>query len=169
MPSWLSLETNRVIGKFMSALVRRARWRTLYIVSPWISEFDRDAGLSFLQFIRRLRDEDVATYVVTRPPVDQQHSNAVSRLKDSGVASIAYVDALHTKLYCARTETGSVAMLGSANLTQRSLSNVEIGMIVTDYGEGRRVVQVLLESANALYRTPGRTIVCKRRFGGMYE
>ena len=55
-------------------------------------------------------------------------------------------------------------MLGSANFTQQSLSNREIGLLVNAYLEGKRVVKDLNYEASQIYRMPGRTLAHKANF-----
>jgi hypothetical protein len=55
-------------------------------------------------------------------------------------------------------------MLSSANFTQQSFNNREIGLLVNAYLEGRRVVKDLNNEASQIYRMPGRSLAYKADF-----
>lgn len=162
-PLWLSVYTRRVLNPFLSALARSHRWNTVYLISPWISSFDKDAGMTFDQMLNRLCDDDATAYVVTRPPVDRWHADAVERLAKTTKANIRLVDGLHTKLYLAKTAEGDLALLGSANLTQKSLANREIGVVIRAVSDGKDVVRTLGYEAAEIYRMPGSKLYCQRQ------
>jgi hypothetical protein len=165
VPLWLTVETRGVVAKFVAALGRRVGWRVVYLISPWITAFDAGEGVSFSRLLTRLRREGTTTYVATRPPLDAAHDSAIQSLRATGVANVVLIEGLHSKIYLARTDSGSLAMIGSANFTSQSLSNVEVGVLLTDYGDGREVVRNLLCVAQDIYRSPDRMVVCQRRFG----
>lgn len=162
--AWLRLSTRRVIACFMEALARSHGWHKVFVISPWISEFGDTAGLSFAQFLKRLKDDDATAYIVSRPPKDDWHYAALNKLASSGKANIALVPTLHSKLYCAETDQGSLALIGSANFTELSLRNREIGILIRGSGEGRSIVRQLSTEASDIYRTPGRTVFSQRVF-----
>jgi hypothetical protein len=167
LPLWLTIHTRTALRAFIFTLARSHKWSTVYIISPWISTFDVEAGMSFDQMLKRMRDDDATAYVVTRPPrvEDKWHTAAIALLAESKQASVKLVDDLHTKLYCAQTAQRDFAMLGSANMTQASLENRELAMLVRASGAGRPLVQRLREEAASIYRTPGKQY-CKRQLGG---
>lgn len=160
--SWLRLATRRVLSTFLDALARSHGWRKVFVISPWISEFGELGGMTFDQLLKRLRDDDATAYVVTRPPIEPWHQAAVNRLAATGKANIATVPWLHTKLYCADTDQGSFALLGSANFTNQSLANREIGVLIRASGTGKQLVRDLQYEASEIYRSPDRKLVCKR-------
>ena len=127
--------------------------------------------MSLSQLLKGLKDYGATAYVVTRPPApeDDWHQDAVDRLASSGMASIVFLPDLHTKLYCAYTNYGAFALLGSANLTANSLANQEIGLVVREVAAGKMLFRRLASEAAAIYRSPGRRLVCERRFrmGGL--
>lgn len=161
---WLRVVTRRVIGAFLEPLARSHGWHRLFLVAPWISDFGPDAGMTFTQLLKRLVDDNGTAYVVTRPPEDSWHDAALKGLAATGKANIALVPALHTKLYCAETDEGSFALITSANLTEQSLTNLEIGVLVRGTGDGKSLVKRLAYEASEAYRSPGRTLICQRRF-----
>ena len=147
IPYWLSISTEKAIRGFVRPLSKSQRWERISIISPWITPFGADAGLTFEQFIKRIRDDKTSLYVVTRPPVEENHMLAVKLMSESKHANIAYVSTLHTKLFCARTTQGSFAFLGSANFTANSLNQVEIGAVITQTGPGSAIFDKLTAHA----------------------
>ena len=137
-PPWLKVGTHRVIDLFLQPLSRSRRWESVFIISPWISEFSRGACMTFEQFTNRLVEDRTTAYVVTRRPEDDWHSRAVERLASTGRANIAFVPSLHVKLYHAETNYGALALVGSANFTQQSLISRELGLLVEPFREGRK-------------------------------
>jgi hypothetical protein len=162
---WLSVGSRRVLQLFIEPLARSHGWKRLYLISPWISSFGDNASITFVQMLKRMTDDRTTAYVVTRPPQDDWHKEAVDLLAATGRANIAFLPDLHVKLYAAQTATGSFAMMGSANFTQAALSqNVEIGVRVTGYAAGKRIVTKLEHEAANIYRAPGRQLVARSRF-----
>jgi hypothetical protein len=165
VPHWVEIETRRVAARFVERLARSHKWGAIYLITPWISCFGIEMGMTFGQFVKRLRDDDATLYLVTRTPTEPWHWAAVKQLADSKQANIRLVDPLHTKLLCALTAQGDFALMGSANLTTRSLSNRELGLFLTATGDGRQLVKRLREEAAEVYRSPGK-LYCNRTFQG---
>jgi phosphatidylserine/phosphatidylglycerophosphate/cardiolipin synthase-like enzyme len=162
MPDWLSVHTRRVLGAFVGTLGNLPGWERIFVVSPWLSSFDKDCGMSFRQFVKRLRDERPAVYVVTRPPAEAWHSEAVHALAATGSANIALLPNLHAKLFVAETRAMSICMVTSANFTAQSLINNEIGLLIRNKGEGQQLVRRLTHEAAQIYRTDGRKLFSQR-------
>jgi hypothetical protein len=163
--TWARVASRRVIAVFVDALARSHGWKTIYLVSPWISNFSEPGAMSFSQLLKRLHDEDATAYVVTRPPDKEWHQRAIDHIASTGKANIVTVPQLHTKLYCAVTSQSSFAMLGSANFTRQSLANREIGVFMRASGGGKRIVGDLTYEAAEIYRSsPNRTVVHRRKF-----
>lgn len=162
--TWLRVETVRVISVFLDTLARSHKWGRVFLISPWISSIDIPGVISFKQLLKRFRDERVTLYVVTRPPTEAWHTDALDQLKSTGVANITLLPTLHTKLYYADTAQGAFAMIGSANLTQQSLENREIGVLIRNTGAGARIVRELSHEASLIYRCPGSYIISRKQF-----
>ena len=162
--TWLRISTRRVIGSFLDALARSHGWQKVFLISPWISEFGDAGGMTFRQLLKRFTDDDATVYVVSRPPVEQFHVAALEQLASTGKANVALVPSLHTKLYCADTNQGSFAMLGSANFTDQSLKNREIGALIRASGAGKQLFRRLSIEASDIYRSPDRKLFCRRKF-----
>jgi hypothetical protein len=164
VPAWITIATRRVLDLFLTPLALSPGWKRLFLISPWLSEIEHSASLTSNQLLKRLRDEETTVYVVTRPPVEEWHRLALQRLAESGRANIATVQGLHIKLFTAVTSRGSFAMLGSANFTQQALANREIGLLITSFGDGRRLVAELHHEAANIYRLPDRRLVHQASF-----
>jgi hypothetical protein len=161
---WVRLITRRVIAHFLGVLARTHGWNKVYLVTPWISEISQRGIPSLGQMAKRLRDENATVYVVTRPPIEAWHENALCILEASQRANIVLVPDLHTKLYCASTAQADFALFGSANFTQQSFDNIELGVFVSSVGPGKRLVRELIYEAGSIYRSPGRTQRSTRKF-----
>ena len=149
---------------FLRTLAGSEGWRRIYIISPWLSVFDTPASLTFDTFLRRLKDDKTTLYVVTRPPTEDWHEEAIDLLATTGRANIALVPDLHAKLFTAHTKEGAFALLGSANFTQQSLANREIGLLVDSHSDGRPVFDELNREAAEIYRSENRRLVHKASF-----
>jgi hypothetical protein len=163
-PHWIQIAFRRTISLFMTALARSHSWRRIYIVSPWISEFGTEAGMSFSQMLKRVVDEDVVLYVVTRTPKAPWHQSAVEQIAATKKSNVVLLDDLHTKLFAAELLPRRVAMFGSANLTSKSLTNRELGVLVSGDGEGGVLVDRLIREATEVYRSPNRNLIAQRQF-----
>ncbi|SRR6266542_4003115 len=163
-PPWVKLSTRRVIDLFLRTLARSRGWQRVHVISPWISTIDTIASMTSAQFLKRAVDDQATIYVVTRPPTDGWHATAVEALGETGRANIAFVEDLHMKLFTARTDMGAFAYMGSANLTQQSLTNREIGLLVSAFSDGKRVFAELDREAALVYRSPQRRLVYQARF-----
>lgn len=166
IPPWLTVGTRRVLNLFLGSLSQSSSWSRIFIISPWLSEFNAGALLSFEQFISRLQSDRTIAYIATRPPSDLWHQQAIEKIGKSGRANIVVVPGLHAKLYIAETQTGSFALLGSANFTQQSLANREVGVLISAYADGHRVIRELSYEAGDIYRSASRSILYKAQLGG---
>jgi hypothetical protein len=162
--SWIHLVTRHVIGEFLGMLARARGWNKVYLIAPWISEISYPGVPTLAQMAKRIHDENATVYVVTRPPIDDWHENALQIIESTRRANIALVPELHTKLYCASTAEAEFALFGSPNLTQRSLQNIEMGLFVRGSGQGKQFVRDLIQEAADIYRSPSRTLRATRRF-----
>lgn len=161
--TWVRIATRRVVASFLEALARSHGWRKIFVISPWISEFGEAGGMTFPQFLKRLKDDDATAYVVSRPPVEPWHLSALEKLAATGKANIALVPSLHTKLYCADTDEGAFALIGSCNFTEQSLLNREIGVLIRASSVGKQLVRKLTYEASDIYRSQDRKLLCQRK------
>ena len=161
---WIRIASRTVLNLFLGPLAASPGWKRIFLISPWMSDIEQSADMTLAQFLKRIRDDGTTVYVVTRPPMEEWHSATLARLGETGRVNIALVPGLHVKLYCAQTTRGSFAMLGSANFTQLGLINREIGLLVTSYGEGQRLVKELTYEAANIYRLPERRLLYQASF-----
>src|ERR1035437_10134889 len=91
--------THRVMETFFDRVLREDRpISTLTLVSPWISAWEAGrVGLSQLRdCIDRRR---IRTLVLTRPPLQDWHSEALHALNSSPWVSVALLPDLHAKIF----------------------------------------------------------------------
>ncbi|MEJ1159537.1 hypothetical protein [Prosthecomicrobium sp. N25] len=162
MTAWLTIHTRRVLGAFIETLGPLQGWERLFLISPWLSSFGKECGMSFEQFTKRVRDDRPKVYVVTRPPEFDWHRQAVDALAATKSANIALLPGLHAKLFVAETKSMSISMITSANFTAQSLNNQEIGLLIRGKGDGQALVHRLQREATEIYRTEGRKLVAQR-------
>src|SRR5262249_16920700 len=86
-PVWLKVSTHRVLDLFLEPLARSAGWKRLFLISPWISDIAHSASLTSDQLLKRLRDDGATAYVVTRPPENDWHERALTRIGETGRAN----------------------------------------------------------------------------------
>src|SRR5262249_1276063 len=127
------------------------------------SSFGKDCGMTFDQFVKRVRDDRPVVYVVTRPPEEGWHKEAIEALAATGSVNIALLPNLHAKLFLAETRAMSVCTVTSANFTAQSLVNHEIGLLIRGRGEGQKLVRRLHQEAVQIYRTEGRKLLSQRK------
>ena len=111
--SEVTVVTREVVPQFISRIAHRPKWKRIWLVSPWISPMDSPGSLNFNQVLQRLQTDDCTTYVVTRPPDQDWHRDALNALRDTGCASIVLNPALHAKIYVAETASHNCGLLGS--------------------------------------------------------
>jgi hypothetical protein len=164
LPPWLSVRTRNVLDAYLNALQRSQDWKRLHIISPWLSNLDTNFSLTSEALADRLKKYGTTVYVVTRPPIVDWHKKAIDALAATERANIALVPDLHAKLYIASTAASSFALLSSANFTQQSADNFEIGLLAHSYMEGKKVASALDREAVGIYRTTGRELIHRARF-----
>jgi len=112
------LISETILGSF-SELVHHNQRRAyrLWLITPWLNLDDtrRDA----VQLIHdALRGSRCSLTVITRPPADIRHQEAIDLLRT--LNTTVYLCAnLHTKLYILECDGFRAAVLGSPNLTAR--------------------------------------------------
>jgi hypothetical protein len=137
--------------------------RRLMIVSPWITPLDRQRYT--LEWIVNKLEDLTFFGVVTTEPKDEHHLRAMTIISEHPESEIIYNGALHAKLYVATFGNGErkLAMIGSANLTNRGNTRCEIGILFFSVRDGRKIIDGL-EAEYQLIRTlPGNTKAKSRR------
>jgi phosphatidylserine/phosphatidylglycerophosphate/cardiolipin synthase-like enzyme len=123
------LITDQVLGAFArSVYANQRRVRRVWILSPWLGSVE-DADDALLLLIDALRNRSCPIVLITRPPDAAWHLRAIQLLQSNCAANVFLHPNLHTKLYIAECDGFRCAVLGSPNLTPRSLrQNREIAI-----------------------------------------
>lgn len=112
----IRLVSRAILGAFADMVyANRLRLHRLWLVAPWIGDDASGGALAVL--LEALRERQASVIVVTRPPAQPWHAQAVEALRADGRATVYTSPNLHTKLYIAECNGFRGAMLGSANLT----------------------------------------------------
>jgi mRNA-degrading endonuclease RelE of RelBE toxin-antitoxin system len=160
----IRLIRRNVIDSFFGRLLLQTevpRPLELIIVSPWITPWTGERS-SFDALVRYLDRYKPRTTVLTRTPVLDGHKVAVSTLERCASVELTFLDDLHAKFFVCEIAPVPYALVASANSTERSFTNFEVGISVKGTGEAEGLVRDLQGLAVEL-RSTGRRI--KRRFG----
>jgi len=134
------LLTQRVTEAFFVRVVAEDRpISSLTIVSPWVSAWDT-GKIAFGRLCQQISIRPIRTLLITRPPEEVWHRDALDRLAEAGVTIVLLPD-LHAKVFVCEAVPVGFGLVGSANLTRRSLDNFEIGVMF----DGRGVLSPLLK------------------------
>jgi phosphatidylserine/phosphatidylglycerophosphate/cardiolipin synthase-like enzyme len=153
--------TSRVTEQFVSRLLLEPKpVSTLTLVSPWITDWDVPTS-SFSRLVGWIRVRHVRTLVITRPPIEPWHLQAAMQLARLPSATVMLLPDLHTKLFICRAVPIGFGLVGSANLTGRSLQNLEIGVMFEGRGIHSQVLNDLYSYASYDLRR-----LCKGRLSG---
>ena len=134
---------HRIIDTFFRRVLNEHRpINTLTIVSPWISRWEVEhVGLE------RIRDmvdhRHVRTLILTRPPNQSWHSDALDMLNLSSFVTIHLIPHLHAKVFLCESIPVPFGLVGSANLTSQSLQNVELGVLFEGRGDLSHLIRDL--------------------------
>ena len=110
-------------------------------------------------------EKGIPTYVITRTPEDEYHEQAVNTLIGYDPIELRFNESLHAKLYICLCQDGSrsFALLGSANLTRKSIEeNIEIAMMIYGRGRGREILRELSRWGVERLRTLNDTKLIKK-------
>ncbi len=115
----------------------------LSIVAPWITAWT--GSRSSLDALERfIRERRLRVHVITRPPTMGSHREAIRRLNALPMVRIFFLQDLHAKFMICDVAPIPFALIGSANVTTRSLQrNYELGVMVRGAGEAETVIREL--------------------------
>ncbi len=116
--SGIRLVTQAVLTSFADMVYHnQRRVYRVWLITPWLSYDDsRGDALQFL--FEALRDKSCSLILITRPPKDVKHQQAIELLRK--LKTTTYLcPSLHTKLYILECDGFRGAILGSPNLTTR--------------------------------------------------
>jgi len=159
--------TDRPVEQFLLRFfLRDADMRSLCIVSPFISSLS-GCRFTLTDLRKKVERERICTYVTTREPVEEYHTDAMMVLLGSPWIEVRYNASIHAKVYVAMAsrEADSFGLFGSGNLTAASFqTNIEVAMMLYGEGIGRTLLHELHYWANGQLRTlPESTIVQRIR------
>lgn len=147
---------------FKKFFIGEVKAKTLIIISPII------AGLFNTRFsIERLKkkidNDKILTYVITREPKENFHREAIDILMSSDFTEIRYNNSLHAKLYICALDEPIFAILGSGNLTKNSVEkNIEIGMLIFYQERGKKILHELYHWGGVRLRTLKESKIVKK-------
>lgn len=134
---------NGVQRVFVNRLRRTKHVRRVVVISPWITGAE-DSFCPFFSLVQLIRSRRIPAYFITRRPDDNAHAKATELLKSCPTVELVYNENVHAKVYaCIAPSPHSFALLGSANLTAKSLELYEIGLLVVGVGPGSSIVENL--------------------------
>jgi len=164
-PRQIQLVTDRPVEKFLLRLfLRDADMRSLSIVSPYISTLAR-CRFTLADLRRKVENERICTYIVTREPTEEYQLEAMAVLLGSPWIEIRYNASVHAKVYVAMAtrESDSFGLFGSGNLTTQSFqSNIEVAMMLHCDGIGRVLLHELHYWATNNVRTLRQSVLIQR-------
>ena len=114
------------IPKEFVCLLRCSNPLSVYICSPWISEFS-DPRMDFVQI---LSQKKTSLTIYTRPPQNNETEKLLQRLRKEAKAQIFVAKNLHAKVYVIEGRTEKYVILGSANFTNEARGNLELSILI---------------------------------------
>ena len=156
----IELIRNRVIENYFKRVLHRGRIVRMIIISPWISDFKISTSfgdINLRSLCGMFKSHKTIVYIVTRPPKEIWHKEAIDILeneKKHGNAKIylKYNSNLHAKILFTLSDQRESGLIGSANLTHRSLISDEIGVYIRKVEKTRKLVEGLRVSAMHIYQ-----------------
>jgi phosphatidylserine/phosphatidylglycerophosphate/cardiolipin synthase-like enzyme len=130
---------------FLRLFLRDPPLRSLTLVSPFVDTM-KNCRYTLADLSAKIKARRVPTYFITRKPVEQGQVEAVELLAVNEWVEIRFNESLHAKVFVANAnpETESFALFGSGNLTDAAINyNLEVGMILSAQGPGRKLVHEL--------------------------
>jgi len=116
------------IPKQFVNLLRRSKPLTVYICSPWISEFSEPS----MNFVKILTQKKATVRIFTRPPTKTETVKLLLKLRKQARAQIFVSRILHAKVYVIEGRREKYVILGSANFTEEARGNIEIALLISD-------------------------------------
>lgn len=157
--------TSKPVGKFLLKFyLADHQMQSLILISPFLGTLE-GSRVTLDAVCKRSLDKLIPTYVITRPPENDYHQQAINTLINYDHVELRYNESLHAKLYVClcQDEAQSFALLGSANLTWTSMEqNIEIGMMIYGRGRGREIVRELSKWGLERLRTLNDTKLIKK-------
>jgi hypothetical protein len=136
----------RVLEEFLRRALHHGNLNRLVMISPWISDFRvslGDGAFNLEKLLSKMIEDRTYFSLVTRKPRELWHAEAVDQIlaykkQAKGRAQIKYNNNLHAKIYIAKLDRFAGCLIGSPNMTGRSLTNDEIGVLVRKTGDNEK-------------------------------
>lgn len=148
----LEIIKSRVLENFFRRIWHRGRMSRLVVISPWVSDFNFQTSsgtISLKSLAMRVSAEGAYFTLVTRRPApkDTWHSAALdvltAEVHGRARLQLKFNQELHAKIFLARLDELQACLIGSANLTHRSLSNAELGLLIRNGASTSKVYRDL--------------------------
>ncbi len=155
--------TNKPVEDFLKRLfLSDIKISTLIIITPIMGTLT-STRFSLERLRKKIEEDKIFTYLITRKPEEKFHSEAVDIFMQSDMTEIRFNNSLHAKIYiCIGRETG-FGLLGSGNLTTTSIQkNVEIGMLIFGREQGKELLNELYHWGSVRLRTLQESKLVKR-------
>lgn len=162
---YIEIVTDKPVKKFLLRFcLCQTSIQSLILVSPIVGTL-QGTQVTLDLVCRKAQENNILTYVITRPPDDRFHKEAVSTFLSCDQAEVRFNESLHAKLYVClcQDESQSFALLGSANLSRTSIErNIEVAMMIYGRGQGRDILQELSQWGVQRLRTLSSTKLVKK-------
>jgi len=160
--TFVKITYNPVMDFFKKFFIEEVKAKTLIIISPIITGLF-NTRFSIERLKKKIDNDKILTYIITREPEEDFHRKAIDILISSDFTEIRYNNSLHAKLYICALDEPIFAILGSGNLTKNSIEkNIEIGMLIFHREQGKQILHELYHWGSIRLRTLKESKVVKK-------
>ena len=142
----------------------RSTVEEIVIVSPYLSPLE-GSGRTIRAFCETAKNNRTKIYLISKDPELPYQFEAIKQYSNFPNVEIRFNKYLHAKLYVCKSNQPelSFAMLGSANLTSKSITeNIEIALLIYNKGDGKQIMGDLYKWANERLRVSEETKLIKK-------
>ena len=132
-------------NRFFERVFMAQQIQSLIIVSPWIGSMTRQSvGYTIHDIADLITEKHIPSYIVMRSyQAEPTNLPAVEALRACPSVNLYFNNEVHAKVYVCRCDPFGFALLSSANLSESSMTSIEIGMMIEGKGYGESVVEDL--------------------------
>jgi hypothetical protein len=156
--SYLEIIHHHVPETFFERFYYETGFYRLWIISPWLSPLE-SRKITLTDIFQKIIKERIRTHIITRWPEYSWHKEALEIAGGIRDTEIILNNNLHAKLYIALGQRRSLGLLGSANLTAKGNTGIEIGILIRNFREGTELIHAFVNTANYIRAADGRTRV----------